>query len=403
MQSAQAGKATIVADKVRFVQLNGKMPVVLSAISLFAESQAYGASYIEGLSEEIGAQTLAEWIRDPLPAEIREQMDENTVRAGALNGPGLQDELGMTDPNATDPLTTAATDINGLRVEVLGLTEQLDAAASLQLSAMRSADANTYQAEIDRINSIKSSYGTLVSLCKGAVDLASGNWFGPLADAMNGIVGMVADHQSAMVAAQQKSARWDSVHAVMDAGTSLASSATTQLTGLSDQLVAAISGYKTAETEIRDARDSRRDALLTVGANASGEDGDGASADIAARMLLVGTIIESAIQAHYIRQVIASNGLTEDAIRSLWSETYANRENNACAIELKYFYTLEESGGTLLMWNWTHPSEDAAFQSIIDMTTEADQFMEIYLGEFGDYPAGAQALLQSALDGMGAY
>ena len=98
-----------------------------------------------------------------------------------------------------------------------------------------------------------------------------------------------------------------------------------------------------------------------------------------------------------------SNGLSEDDIYSLWSETYANRENNPCAIELKYFYTLEESGGTLLMWNWTHPTEDAAFQSIIDMTSEANSFMEIYINEFGEYPANAQALLQSALDGMGAY
>lgn len=264
----------------------------------------------------------------------------------------------------------------------------------------------TYEAEISRINGIKSSYGTLVSLCKGAVDLASGNWFGPLADAMTGIVGLVAEHQSAIAAARQKASRTDAVFAGMDVGAALASSAQTSLTGQRDQLTAAIGAYGTAEQDIRRARDARREALLQVGAEASGEN-DSANGDIAARLLLVGAILETSAQARYVRKTVAANGLDSASLRAVWRNTYGNRKNNACASELRYVYTFEESAavdGTIAMWSWLHPSEERAFRSIIDMTSSADTLAQHNLEYWGNYPAAAEGKLQKALgSGMEAY
>jgi hypothetical protein len=412
LAAKQEGKQQIQADKQAFGSTNAKIPVIFSAMNLFEESTAYAESMIGGIAAEIGdggVEAVRNWLLNPLPDNLQGQITDAPANfnGAPMAGPSLMGELGMTSGDSTSSLTTAVTDLSGLAGEAMGLGEQLEASARQQAALLRGVDANEFDDELAAINSAKSAYGNLVTVTKNAVSIAAAasnpvGWFTLFATACNLAFNAFADHQAAIVRAQQRGAQWDSLLGQLDSANMMTGATQQQLRGLKEQTTAAAQRYEDGEREIRERRDARRAGLATLGANATADGAAEGSGDLTARLLVAGALIETVVMAQYVQQVITNNGLSPADINTLWRETYDHRANNACT-SLRYAYTLEESGGILGAWNWTHPSEDAAFESINSMTTWASELAGAYIHELGALPQNAYDQLQAVAPSMSAY
>ncbi|MBN1945355.1 MAG: DUF4157 domain-containing protein [Bradymonadales bacterium] len=401
----QAGKKLILQDKVEFGKMNVRLLPVVSSLALFGESGRYMQGVFAGLQEQIGLDTFENWCQNPLPPAVTKKIDSVHTNAGSMGTTGsLQNKLGMgvdldnsKEKNTSEP-TRIAQKMAGLHAQALGLTEQRKAGALQVLSALRSGDVELYQKQIDDLQAVVNGYGVFVDVCKGVVDISTGSWFGAFADAMKGVVGWFGKEAAAVAEAKKIAAKNKSINKAIDAGFALEAGAELQAQGISLEVSATAADYSAAINQIREVRNSRRQALVDIGSKATGGK-DKNSGDIAGRLMLVGAVMEVVTMAINVRRTIADNKVQPEEVRKTWQETENHRANNPIS-SLSYPYTPQECkelANGVMVWSWTHPSEDAAFQKIIDFSETATQIANVFINKLRPFAAYAQSVLQKTL------
>ncbi len=395
LATEERGKALIQRDKEHMIRINTRCGVVMSSLRMLRDSNRYTNALVQGLAGELGTDQVTQWLQDPLPAEVQEQIDSNTGQ-NPLGAESLAGELGNTAEDQTPSLTTAAQSIESVKILVLATVEDLQAGASTIRSALHHQDADRYAAEIAAIDTAKNGYGTFVSLVKGAVDIASGNWFGPLADACVGLVNIVANHQKAILDARRKASHNAALLAQIEAGRNMVEAGQIRLGQSDHDLRGAIQNYQDTERRIDERTTNRRRELRNLGSSASGYTNDeDTSGDLGARLLLAGGIIETVQFAHGVQSALSSNQITPEQVETFWNDVRDHRENNPIN-GLRYVWRPEETN-LIGAWSWVSNAEADGLQSAYDFVDGANTIAEAFIERMAVSAETAEANLAAAV------
>ncbi len=399
LEARRGGKQLIQDDRNSMVAVNSNINVVLTALGLVRDSDRYVTQLFGSLSSRLGEATVQDFLANPIPDHLVQQYDQNVqtppTSSESLSAPLLGD--GSEDSQTGTPSTLAgsASGITEKRLSLLAACERQKAAASQWEAALAGKEEDRALAAKAKFESAKSGFGTAVSLLKGAIDLASGNWVGPVIDAVSGIVGAITDYHAGIEAARATRARDQMLDSLIASATQSWDAERTQMEALGEGLRSAATNYSSSERDIVERRDGRRDQMQALAAEAGNVDSDSDAGEAGARIMLAAAIIEAYTMAQGLQASLDQTGLSTEGMLGTVAELRDHRENNPCRY-LKYTWRPEDfDEGELQIlgaWSWVHPGETAALSSLADTTSFAEVVAEQFVTSLG--PTAEQALGQ---------
>jgi len=384
----QTGRSQIRLDQIAFVRANNGVGTVATALGLLRDSNQYTSELVRGLECELGSSAVIAMLESPLRAEDLAAIDDN-VGGAALDAESLGSVLGSDPEGPTPLLRSAAREVELVQTGALDAVLALETASMAIEAALLGQDAAFFAGEVARIQSERSGYEEFHLLLKIGVAFVTKNWAKVVEKAVDGLIGQMGAHESAILAGKAKAAeserlQLDSLKSWRDA-----EAAFSTLRELGSRSAAAGEGYRSAEREIAERRDNRRADLLSLGAQASGHTTDDATpGNLGARLTLAGALLESVALAQGVHAVIASTGVSPEDLAQLRDRVAANRESNAIQ-DLHYTWQTADGPPAIGAWSWVHPAETEALADLHSFVSLAQTAADAFLERLG--PAAQQS------------